>query len=73
MAERKRMFEPHATEENCVQVLNLKKVYPSIDGNPPKIAVKGVSFGVKERSCMGILGHNVRNIIFPPTHFHILE
>jgi ABC-type multidrug transport system ATPase subunit len=38
--------------------MDLKKTYPSRDGNPPKSAVKGVSFGVKANSSHGILGHN---------------
>jgi hypothetical protein len=39
-----------------LKIHNLRKVYPSIDGNPPKVAVKGVSFGVKKHTSLGILG-----------------
>jgi len=35
-----------------------RKVYPALDGNPPKVAVQGVSFGVDQNSCLGVLGHN---------------
>ena len=45
-------------EDYSIQVLNLKKVYPANGENPPKIAVKGISFGVKYGQCLGILGHN---------------
>lgn len=38
--------------------MNLRKVYPGLDGNPPKVAVKTVTFGVEDSTCMGILGHN---------------
>ena len=55
-AERKRVFA--GEHEYAIQVKNLRKVYPAADGNPPKIAVKGVSFGVDKNSCLGILGHN---------------
>lgn len=56
--EQKAVFKKKAKKRYQVLVKNIKKVYPSVDGNPPKTAVKGVSFGVKKNSCMGILGHN---------------
>ena len=54
--EKNRVFD-----ENCkdpIRVLNLRKVYQDPDGGVPKVAVKGVSFGVSENSCLGVLGHN---------------
>jgi len=41
-----------------IQVLALQKTYPGIDGNPPKRAVKKVTFAVDDCSSFGILGHN---------------
>jgi ABC-type multidrug transport system ATPase subunit len=41
-----------------VVVQGMRKVYPGRDGNPPKSAVKGVSFVVEKQSCLGLLGHN---------------
>jgi len=56
IAERDRV---HGREdETAVRVLDLRKVYPPMDGNPPKVAVQGVSFGVEQNSCLGVLGHN---------------
>ncbi|KAK4350510.1 hypothetical protein RND71_029823 [Anisodus tanguticus] len=37
---------------------NLKKVYPGKDGNPEKIAVKGLSLALSQRECFGMLGPN---------------
>ncbi|KFK34077.1 hypothetical protein AALP_AA5G099400 [Arabis alpina] len=37
---------------------NLKKVYPSRDGNPPKLAVRGLSLAVPSGECFGMLGPN---------------
>ncbi|KAJ8536453.1 hypothetical protein K7X08_034854 [Anisodus acutangulus] len=37
---------------------NLKKVYPGKDGNPEKIAVRGLSLALSQRECFGMLGPN---------------
>ncbi|ESQ31764.1 hypothetical protein EUTSA_v10003645mg [Eutrema salsugineum] len=37
---------------------NLKKVYPGRDGNPPKIAVRGLYLDVPSGECFGMLGPN---------------
>ncbi|KAI3963444.1 hypothetical protein MKW98_022866 [Papaver atlanticum] len=37
---------------------NLKKVYPSIDGNPEKVAVRGLSLALGRGECFGMLGPN---------------
>jgi len=36
----------------------LKKVYPGRDGNPPKMAVGGLSIAVPPGECFGMLGPN---------------
>ena len=36
----------------------LKKVYPGRDGNPPKMAVQGLSLAVSAGECFGMLGPN---------------
>ncbi|EOA23466.1 hypothetical protein CARUB_v10016657mg [Capsella rubella] len=37
---------------------DLKKVYPGRDGNPPKMAVRGLSLAVPSGECFGMLGPN---------------
>jgi len=37
---------------------NLRKVYPARDGNPPKIAVRGMYLALPQRGCFGLLGPN---------------
>lgn len=37
---------------------NLKKVYQGRDGNPPKLAVCGLSLAVPSGECFGMLGPN---------------
>ncbi|XP_010689557.2 ABC transporter A family member 7 [Beta vulgaris subsp. vulgaris] len=37
---------------------NLRKIYPGRDGNPPKLAVKGLSLAVPRGECFGMLGPN---------------
>lgn len=37
---------------------NLKKVYPGRDGNPPKMAVRGLYLDVPCGECFGMLGPN---------------
>ncbi|XP_078149465.1 ABC transporter A family member 7-like [Carex rostrata] len=37
---------------------NLRKVYPGQDGNPDKLAVKGLSLALPQGECFGMLGPN---------------
>ncbi|XP_076893261.1 ABC transporter A family member 7-like [Bidens hawaiensis] len=37
---------------------NLKKVYPGRDGNPEKMAVRGLSLALSQGECFGMLGPN---------------
>uniref|UniRef100_A0A803N332 ABC transporter domain-containing protein n=1 Tax=Chenopodium quinoa TaxID=63459 RepID=A0A803N332_CHEQI len=37
---------------------SLRKIYPGRDGNPPKLAVKGLSLAVPRGECFGMLGPN---------------
>ncbi|KAL2938324.1 ABC transporter A family member 7 [Bienertia sinuspersici] len=37
---------------------NLRKIYPGRDGNPSKLAVKGLSLAVPRGECFGMLGPN---------------
>ncbi|KAI7985943.1 ABC transporter A family member 8 [Camellia lanceoleosa] len=37
---------------------DLKKVYPAVDGNPPKLAVRGLSLALTRGECFGMLGPN---------------
>ncbi|KAK9925975.1 hypothetical protein M0R45_023231 [Rubus argutus] len=37
---------------------NLKKVYPGRDGNPEKVAVRGMSLALSRGECFGMLGPN---------------
>lgn len=37
---------------------NLKKVYPGRDGNPEKLAVRGLSLALLRGECFGMLGPN---------------
>lgn len=57
-AERQRVFEAGSESKYGILVRNIRHVFPAADGNPPKVALKGVSFGVEYNSCFGILGHN---------------
>ena len=41
-----------------VRICSMHKVFPSTGGNPEKMAVKCVSFGVNKKECFGLLGHN---------------
>ena len=36
----------------------MKKEYPGRDGNPPKMAVRGLSLAVPSGECFGMLGPN---------------
>ncbi|CAM8881361.1 unnamed protein product [Rhodiola kirilowii] len=37
---------------------DLKKIYPGRDGNPPKVAVRGLSLALPQGECFGMLGPN---------------
>ncbi|KAL1210262.1 ABC transporter A family member 6 [Cardamine amara subsp. amara] len=50
------MLEPSTS--HAILCDNLKKVYPGRDGNPPKLAVRGLSLAVNSGECFGILGPN---------------
>ncbi|XP_018436846.1 ABC transporter A family member 7 [Raphanus sativus] len=50
------MLEPSTS--HAIVCDNLKKVYPSRDGNPPKLAVRGLSLAVPSGECFGMLGPN---------------
>jgi ABC-type multidrug transport system ATPase subunit len=41
-----------------VRICSMHKVFPAQGGNPEKMAVKCVSFGVNKKECFGLLGHN---------------
>ena len=41
-----------------VKIMSMHKVFPANGGNPEKMAVKCVSFGVQGKECFGLLGHN---------------
>ena len=41
-----------------VRLLGLRKVFASRGGAPPKVALAGLTIGVKPRECLGMLGHN---------------
>ena len=44
--------------EDGILMRGLRMVYPAINGNPPKVANKSVTMGVKHGECMGMLGPN---------------
>ena len=50
------MLEPSTS--HAIVCENLKKVYPGRDGNPPKLAVRGLSLAVPSGECFGMLGPN---------------
>ncbi|KAF8081609.1 hypothetical protein N665_0874s0003 [Sinapis alba] len=52
----KLMLEPSTS--HAIVCDNLKKVYPRRDGNPPKMAVRGLSLAVASKECFGMLGPN---------------
>ncbi|CAN6984901.1 unnamed protein product [Brassica oleracea var. botrytis] len=47
-----------ASTSHAIVCDNLKKVYPGRDGNPPKMAVRGLSLAVPSGECFGMLGPN---------------
>ncbi|KAK9805638.1 hypothetical protein WJX72_009637 [[Myrmecia] bisecta] len=57
--ERLRVEELGASPEGqSIIVQDLRKVYPGQDGNPDKLAVKGLSMAVARGECFGLLGPN---------------
>ncbi|CAA7031236.1 unnamed protein product [Microthlaspi erraticum] len=51
------MLEP-CTTSHAIVCDNLMKVYPGKDGNPPKMAIRGLSLAVSSGECFGMLGPN---------------
>ncbi|EXB93458.1 ABC transporter A family member 7 [Morus notabilis] len=45
-------------KQNAIVCDNLRKVYPGRDGNPDKLAVKGLSLALPRGECFGMLGPN---------------
>uniref|UniRef100_A0A0E0B1Z0 ABC transporter domain-containing protein n=1 Tax=Oryza glumipatula TaxID=40148 RepID=A0A0E0B1Z0_9ORYZ len=55
------VVEPLLVGRNANQAIichNLKKLYPGRDGNPDKLAVRGLSLAVPKGQCFGMLGPN---------------
>ncbi|XP_021733807.1 ABC transporter A family member 10-like [Chenopodium quinoa] len=47
-----------SAESHPILCDNIRKVYPARDGNPPKIAVKGMYLALPQSGCFGMLGPN---------------
>jgi ABC-type multidrug transport system ATPase subunit len=43
---------------DSIVVRGLRKIYPAQDGNPPKVAVKGLDLGIRRGEVFGLLGPN---------------
>lgn len=46
------------TNNHAIVCDDLKKIYPGIDGNPEKFAVRGLFLAVPRGECFGMLGPN---------------
>ncbi|XP_057526866.1 ABC transporter A family member 7-like [Amaranthus tricolor] len=58
--ERERVSQLISKPSSNISIIcnNLRKIYPGRDGNPPKLAVKGLSLAVSRGECFGMLGPN---------------
>jgi ABC-type multidrug transport system ATPase subunit len=50
------LIDPNANEAIICE--KLRKVYPGRDGNPDKLAVRGLSLVLQKGKCFGMLGPN---------------
>ncbi|KAA6409517.1 MAG: ABC transporter A family member 7, partial [Trebouxia sp. A1-2] len=57
-AERERVSTMTNFENECIVMRDLRKVYPSQDGNPEKQAVRNLTMAVERGECFGLLGPN---------------
>uniref|UniRef100_A0A0E0QQB8 ABC transporter domain-containing protein n=1 Tax=Oryza rufipogon TaxID=4529 RepID=A0A0E0QQB8_ORYRU len=61
VAQEREVVEQLLVGRNANQAIichNLKKIYPGRDGNPDKLAVRGLSLAVPKGQCFGMLGPN---------------
>ncbi|KAK9664019.1 hypothetical protein RND81_14G014400 [Saponaria officinalis] len=56
--ERVEQMIAESSSGNAILCHDLRKIYPGRDGNPPKLAVKGLSLAVPRGECFGMLGPN---------------
>lgn len=58
--ERERVEQLLSEPSSSISIIcsSLRKIYPGRDGNPPKLAVKGLSLAVPRGECFGMLGPN---------------
>uniref|UniRef100_A0A803N329 ABC transporter domain-containing protein n=1 Tax=Chenopodium quinoa TaxID=63459 RepID=A0A803N329_CHEQI len=58
--ERERVEQLLSEQSSSISIIcnNLRKIYSGRDGNPPKLAVKGMSLAVRRGECFGMLGPN---------------
>lgn len=56
--ERVEQLLSESSQSSSIICDNLQKIYPGRDGNPPKLAVKGLSLAVPCGECFGMLGPN---------------
>ncbi|DBA75618.1 TPA: hypothetical protein ACH3X2_009057 [Trebouxia sp. C0005] len=57
-AERDRVSAMTNFDNECIVMRDLRKVYPSQDGNPEKQAVRNLTMAVERGECFGLLGPN---------------